>query len=110
MIRLSASLPVSPRWLVLPAVLLMFAPTAWAQKSRSGFTLHGHHAAVLALEFSPDGQFLVSGSADRTLRLWNLQTKRSAYTLSGHTDAVTGVGFTSDGSQIVSGGLDRRLL
>ena len=32
--------------------------------------LTGHVGDVYALEFTPDGRYLISGSADRTIRLW----------------------------------------
>ena len=41
----------------------------------------GHHSDVLAVAASPDGRFLVSGSADQTLRLWNLTTRELLLTL-----------------------------
>lgn len=104
-------------WLALTIVLFIGSTGLWSvaddlapAPSHRGFILGGHRAAVTAVAFSPDGRFLVSGSADHTLRLWNIQTKRTAYVLSGHTDTVTGAAFTADGTQIISGGLDGKIL
>ena len=36
-------------------------------------TLTGHNEAVLCCQYSPDGNFLASGSADSTLRIWDLK-------------------------------------
>jgi WD40 repeat protein len=38
-------------------------------------TLEGHQQWVKAIAFSPEGQILVSGSFDQTLKLWDLHTK-----------------------------------
>ena len=37
--------------------------------------LKGHNDTTCSLQFSPDGKFAVTGSYDRTVRMWNLQTK-----------------------------------
>jgi WD40 repeat protein len=36
--------------------------------------LAGHKGAVLALAFSPDGKWLVSGSSDKTVKVWDPQS------------------------------------
>ena len=51
---------------------------------RAGKTLGdfiGHEGDVMALAPSPDGRFLVSGSIDQTVRLWNLKTRELLVTL-----------------------------
>jgi cell division cycle 20-like protein 1 (cofactor of APC complex) len=38
-------------------------------------TLHGHTLRVLYLASSPDGQTIVTGAGDETLRFWNVFNK-----------------------------------
>jgi WD40 repeat protein len=56
---------------------------------------------------SPDGQWLATGSADRTVKLWDLKTAREVKTLSGHSEVVTALAFTPDSKQLVSAADDR---
>ena len=57
-----------------------------------------------SVAFSPDGQRIVSGSADTTVRLWDAATGQPiGDPLTGHTDAVDSVAFSPDGKRIVSG-------
>jgi WD40 repeat protein len=41
----------------------------------------GHESTVWAVAASPDSRYLVSGSADQTVRLWNLQTRELIVTI-----------------------------
>jgi len=57
---------------------------------------------VRCLEIS--GNIVVSGSYDKTVRMWDLKTGEHLRTLRGHTDKVYTVVF--DGVRVVSGSLD----
>lgn len=51
-------------------------------------TLSGHASWVLSVAFSPDGTHFVSGSADRTVKVWELVTKQCIHTFNEHNDQV----------------------
>src|SRR5262249_5868951 len=59
-------------------------------------------AAITCLAFSPDGGRAVSGSDDRTARIWETATGKELL-LHEHEAAVTAVAFSSDGRTVVSG-------
>jgi WD40 repeat protein len=56
-----------------------------------------------------DGRHAVSGSWDRTLKVWDLLTGKEVRTLEGHTDGVNGVAVIADGRHAVSASDDRTL-
>jgi len=72
--------------------------------------LDGHSAPVNSVAFSPDGSRIVSGSGDKTIRLWDAETGDPiGKPLEGHFRYVTSVGFSPDGSRIVSGSDDNTI-
>jgi WD40 repeat protein len=65
-------------------------------------TLKGHSELVRAVAISPDGHILASSSADKTIKLWNLETGKLLYTLEGHSSLVISVAFSPDGTTLAS--------
>ncbi|MBC7970921.1 MAG: hypothetical protein H7Z11_12505 [Verrucomicrobia bacterium] len=65
-----------------------------------------HENIVTSVAFSPDGQTVVSGSNDRTVRLWNAKTGEEIGKPGQHQDVVISVAFSPDGQTVVSGSLD----
>jgi WD40 repeat protein len=69
-------------------------------------TFTGHTAPVRALAFSADGQWLVTGGDDQTIRLWEVATGRLKLTVTGHQGPVTAVAFAPDGRILATGSED----
>jgi WD40 repeat protein len=91
----------------------------------SGRELHslkGHLKAVRAIALTPNGEQVVSGSVDSTLKLWKLINDRPPNlrdweptpspllrSFDGHTGVVMSVAVTPDGQQVISGSWDKTI-
>jgi WD40 repeat protein len=69
-------------------------------------TLTGHTDSVTSVALSFDGQHIVSGSYDDSIKVWSMSDGALVRTLTGHTDSVYAVALSSDGQYIVSGSGD----
>lgn len=69
-----------------------------------------NNASVNTIAIGPHGFTLVTGSNDKTIRLWNLKTGQLLHKFLGHTAEVYATAITADGRRIFSGGDDRTIL
>ncbi len=73
-------------------------------------TLRSHTNAVFAVAYAPDGRTRATGSADQTVRLWDLgdrdRPRQLGQPLTGHTGGVYNLAFAPDGRTLVSVSLD----
>ncbi|KFA74115.1 hypothetical protein S40288_03797 [Stachybotrys chartarum IBT 40288] len=70
-----------------------------------------HKGAVTALRFFPgSGHLLLSGSADSTVKIWDMYHDRELLrTYSGHSKALSDLSFNSSGTQFLSSSYDRMI-
>jgi len=65
-----------------------------------------HGDGVNAVAVSPNGRLLISGSSDRTARIWDVNTGQEVLRIL-HNSPVLAVAFNSDSSLIISGSADK---
>lgn len=65
-------------------------------------TLTGHRSWVRSVAISPDGQFLASGSGDKTVKLWHMKTGKLLHTLVSYAGWVRSVAISADGQIVAS--------
>ncbi|MBW4512813.1 MAG: WD40 repeat domain-containing protein [Scytonematopsis contorta HA4267-MV1] len=65
--------------------------------------LTGHSGIVTSIAISNDGETLVSGCADKTIKVWNLQTGILIRTLSGEVGEVSSVAVSPNGDLLAVG-------
>ncbi|HEY7314352.1 MAG TPA: serine/threonine-protein kinase [Gemmataceae bacterium] len=82
----------------------------WFTKSgKPAFTLRGHRRAVTAVACSPDGCCLVSGSRDRTVKLWDISRRDDDRILRFPNEGFTSLAFHPDGKWLASAARDKAL-
>jgi WD40 repeat protein len=81
---------------------------AW-QTRLGAVVLRGHARSVSHCAIAPDASFVVSASADATLKVWSVGTWQEQRTLVGHRGGVTGCAVSPDSRLIASVADDRTL-
>ncbi|CUA73247.1 putative WD repeat-containing protein alr3466 [Nostoc sp, PCC 7120] [Rhizoctonia solani] len=95
----------------LPFYSVAFSPSARLIASCYGWGSNPNEYTVQLWNFdSPDGSQIVSGSFDKTIRVWDVDRGIAIVgPLKGHTGSVSSIALSPSGSQIVSGSWDCNL-
>ena len=80
---------------------------AWRRQHVELKQVFSHGDSVVSVAFSPDGKTIVTGSGDKTARLWDAATGRSLGLPMEHSDIVRCVAFSPDGKTILTGSADK---
>ncbi|KIM74897.1 hypothetical protein PILCRDRAFT_79623, partial [Piloderma croceum F 1598] len=112
-----SALPFSPRDSIIATHYRSQFPNTLSIHSgqdhtwRAGINvLRGHKNTISSVTFSPDGKWIVSGSWDKSIRVWDAETgEMVSGPFEGHTDEVLSVAFSPDGKRIVSGSKDKSI-
>ena len=72
-------------------------------------TLTGHSDSVLSAAYSSDSRYLVSGSGDNTIKIWEVAKGKELRTLTGHSSGVYSVVYSPDGRYLASGSGDNTI-
>lgn len=73
------------------------------------FAPEGHEGSVNAVTVTPNGKYIVSGSSDKTIRIWDVENGAQIMILEGHEKDVNAVAVDKDGKYIISGSSDKTI-
>ncbi|AZL53363.1 hypothetical protein EI285_01765 [Aliarcobacter skirrowii] len=68
--------------------------------------INGHNKDVNSIAISSDNRYIVSGSSDKTVKLWEINSGKLLKTFTGHKNIVNSIAISSDNRYIVSGSAD----
>ena len=71
--------------------------------------LEGHTNIILCIAITPDSKTIVSGSRDKTIKIWNINTGECLNTLKGHSHYVQSIAISPDGKTLTSGSYDKKI-
>jgi WD40 repeat protein len=96
------------RWLAVQAADEKTVLLLDAQSHEVHRRLEGHEAPVNCAPFSPDNRLLATSGADRTVRVWDMNS-RVCQVLRGHTDEVFAMAFHPNGTRLATAGRDQAI-
>ena len=76
------------------------------RRNRTAQILRGHEDYVASVAFSPDSQTLISGSWDKTVKIWNVETGEIIRSFSENSERILSVAFNPNGRSFIIGSGD----
>jgi len=85
---------------------LLISFLANAQEEIETVIQRGHELAVVSVAAGLDSNYVVTGSRDKSAKLWELNTDREVRSFLGHDFSVTSVDISRDGKYLLTGSND----
>lgn len=83
----------------------------WEPFQNRSRACRGHTSTVTGLAWSPQSDYLVSGSSDQTVKIWSVaeshEILQEIFTYKGHSGEITGLSWSPEGTRIASASRDR---
>lgn len=74
------------------------------------YTLSGHFKPILSVAFNKENKYLVSGSSDQMVKVWNLQSKKEIKSLVNfHKGMVKAISFNPKSNSFATSGVDKTI-
>lgn len=80
-----------------------------ATKQPAKVIADAHSDTIFGMEFSRDGKFLLTGAADKFVKIFDVEAGKLVKSFEGHTNHVLDVAWRADGQRIVSAGADNAI-
>jgi len=71
-------------------------------------TYYGHTDYITCLIFLPDGKYFLSGSADKSVKLWDVKWGEIG-TVANHSESITSICISPDGKYILTSSFDKSI-
>jgi WD40 repeat protein len=88
-------------------LLLLVSRIGFSQDDLTTVIQKGHELAVLSVSISSDSNYLVTGSKDKSIKLWEINSGREIRSFLGHDHFVNGVALSPDANWLLSGSYDK---
>lgn len=84
------------------ATIVLWPFSFLAQEKPELVVTNGHIASINCVSYHPGGKYIISGSDDHSIKIWDINLNQEFRTLHGHSDKIGNVVFSPDGKLIAS--------
>nr|POE49700.1 protein pleiotropic regulatory locus 1 [Quercus suber] len=81
----------------------------WHAPWKTYRVISGHLGWVRSIAFDPSNTWFCTGSADRTIKIWDVASGRLKLTLTGHIEQIRGLAVSSKHTYMFSAGDDKQV-